>query len=307
MKKYLSLLLIPLLMAACSPTQQPSNSNPGDDTGGDVNPGGDTPVEDPDVVEDDDSIIKSISLDKTVLFVVNGTRSSSLLVSYNSTRELTLDEKDVTWTSDDTSIATVDAYGRVSGVALGGTTIVCTTKIGNRKARCSVYVVSSLDDIQKEYQRVDDPSTLKNNDIIIIAAANDNKVASIENQASKLFAESATFNNDKSVLLTYGANTAEFILGDKEERGFTLESQEGYYLAGFNLERMGFVKTKGNIDWHFTLEDGNLYIETHNDVRGWIMFNKDLNNNNGGFTLYERETANNYIYFPTIYRLTIVM
>ena len=296
MKKYSFLLLIPFLMASCS--SSPTNQEAG----------GNTPIpeDDSDIVIEDDSIIQSISLDKTSLFVVNGSRASSLIVSFNSTRELTLDEKDVIWTSNNESVASVDAYGRVSGHSLGEATVTCTTRIGNRKARCNVYVVNSMDEIQTEYQRVDDPSTLKDKDIIVIDAPNDNKVASIEAKSSKLLAEAATFSSDKSKLLTFGDKASEFILGDKEEKGFTLESQEGYYLAGFNLERMGYVKTKGNIDWHFTLEDGNLFIETHNDVRGWIMFNKDLNNNNGGFTLYERETPNQYIYFPTIYRLTIV-
>ena len=36
------------------------------------------------------------------------------------------------------------------------------------------------------------------------------------------------------------------------------------------------------------------------------MFNKDLDNKNGGFTLYEREEPNEYVYMPTVYRLTKV-
>ena len=48
----------------------------------------------------------------------------------------------------------------------------------------------------------------------------------------------------------------------------------------------------------------DLYIDTYNDVRGWLMFNEDLGDL-GGFTLYE-STPTFDLYMPSIYRLTLV-
>jgi hypothetical protein len=48
--------------------------------------------------------------------------------------------KAVTWTSGNTSIATVDENGRVTGVAVGNTTITVTTKDGSKTATCDVTV-----------------------------------------------------------------------------------------------------------------------------------------------------------------------
>ena len=333
MKKKLLLLLPFLLLAGCGnttpsgdptdptdpgvvdptdPTDPTDPSEPVDPTDptDPVDPTDPTdPVDptEPEEEEESDCKLKSISINPKELILELNERQG-LIVDYVSTEELDFDagEKDVAWESLDSSIATVDQYGRVKGVSVGNTVIVCTSVLGSRKARCNVTVVASKADLKYEYQRVDDPSTLKEKDTIVLAAYNDNQVASIETKSSKLFGDTATFSSNGDKLLSFGENTAQYYLGDNGERGFTLEAQNGMYLAGFNLERMGYVKNKGNIDWKFTLYEGNLYIKTYNDVRGWIMFNKDLNERTGGFTLYEREEANDYIYFPTIYRLTLV-
>ena len=52
--------------------------------------------------------------------------------------------KEVTWVSDKPTIATVDANGKVKGVALGEATITVTTKDGNKTATCKVTVVDKI-------------------------------------------------------------------------------------------------------------------------------------------------------------------
>jgi uncharacterized protein YjdB len=54
--------------------------------------------------------------------------------------------KSVTWRSSDTSIATVDASGKVTGVAAGSATITVATQDGNRTADCAVTVTASGSD-----------------------------------------------------------------------------------------------------------------------------------------------------------------
>ena len=56
--------------------------------------------------------------------------------------------RNVTWTSDDPNIATVDENGNVTAVKAGKTTITVTTEDGNRKASCAVTVTANA--AQKE-------------------------------------------------------------------------------------------------------------------------------------------------------------
>jgi uncharacterized protein YjdB len=49
--------------------------------------------------------------------------------------------KQITWTSEDETVATVDNYGEVTGEALGETTITITTTEGKFSDTCTIYVV----------------------------------------------------------------------------------------------------------------------------------------------------------------------
>lgn len=53
------------------------------------------------------------------------------------------DDRDVTWSSDDTDVATVDTNGKVVGVGAGSATITVTTDDGDFTATCTVTVPSS--------------------------------------------------------------------------------------------------------------------------------------------------------------------
>ena len=50
-------------------------------------------------------------------------------------------EKEVSWKSDDTAVATVDDEGVVTAVKTGATTVSCTTKDGGFVAKCTVRVI----------------------------------------------------------------------------------------------------------------------------------------------------------------------
>lgn len=51
--------------------------------------------------------------------------------------------KNVTWTSSDSNVATIDSNGKVTAVAAGTTTITATTADGNKTATCAIIVQNS--------------------------------------------------------------------------------------------------------------------------------------------------------------------
>ena len=102
-----------------------------------------TPTEVPDT-----NPVKGIQLDCT---------SKTLSIGESFTLKATLTPADatiqtITWTSENTAVATVDANGVVTGVGKGTTTIVATTKSGNFKAKCEItcaegYTVTSQEQL----------------------------------------------------------------------------------------------------------------------------------------------------------------
>jgi uncharacterized protein YjdB len=62
--------------------------------------------------------------------------------------------KTVSWTSDNTSIATVDSYGLVTGVAAGSATITVTTQDGGITATCTVTVGTTNISVVKPQEKI---------------------------------------------------------------------------------------------------------------------------------------------------------
>lgn len=74
--------------------------------------------------------------------------TTSLVVGANETLTATVaptnaTDKTVTYKSSDTSVATVDSTGKVSGVKAGTADITVTTKDGSKTAECTVTVTAA--------------------------------------------------------------------------------------------------------------------------------------------------------------------
>lgn len=82
--------------------------------------------------------LKGISLDKTT-GALNKNASEKLTVSYDPAG--TTDDKTVSWTSSDPSIAAVDKDGNVTGIKAGTATITAT--VGEKTATCA-YTISEI-------------------------------------------------------------------------------------------------------------------------------------------------------------------
>ena len=83
--------------------------------------------------------VTGVSLNKTSLSIVEG--ETETLVAAVVPTDAT--NKNVTWKSGDTSIATIDRKGVVSAVKAGTTDITVTTEDGNKSAICKVTVKSA--------------------------------------------------------------------------------------------------------------------------------------------------------------------
>lgn len=80
--------------------------------------------------------VTGVTLNKTTLKLTKGT-SETLTATIAPTNAT---NKKVTWTSSDEAVATVDASGKVTGVAKGTATITVTTENGGHTATCTVEV-----------------------------------------------------------------------------------------------------------------------------------------------------------------------
>ena len=87
--------------------------------------------------------LDSISLNKSnATLNVNGTVKLSVFYSPSNTT----DSKSIIWSSNKTSVATVDSTGRVTAKATGTATI--TAKVGNKTATCTVTVTTTIPTIK---------------------------------------------------------------------------------------------------------------------------------------------------------------
>lgn len=86
------------------------------------------------------SEVTGVALDKTALELDKG--ESYTLKATVSPAEA--ENKDVTWKSSDTKVATVDASGKVTAVAPGSATITVKTEDGGKTATCAVSVAGAV-------------------------------------------------------------------------------------------------------------------------------------------------------------------
>jgi len=82
--------------------------------------------------------VTGVSLKSTTSLVVGGTETLSVVIE-----PPTATNKTVTWSSGNSSVATVSANGTVTAVAAGTATITVKTADGNKTADCVVTVVTS--------------------------------------------------------------------------------------------------------------------------------------------------------------------
>ena len=311
MKKSLAILFfLSLLLVGCSTKGgNAGNSHSGNNNNSGLS-GTTNTTSAPEAIEDDDCPIQSISLNPKEITVQVGKRTDSITVDFLP-NTLDLDTKQGVWSVADTSIATIDEYGRVTGVSKGRTVATFITNVGARRANCSVVVYNSGESVTKEYQKVDDMDSISSGDIIVFACPEKGVTATTHRTDGYLSFATSTFSGDKNKLTSLGTDTAEFFVGQGEEGGLTLEADvDGVskYLCAKYLKNITFVPKHGAIDWsfeHTSFEDGssegNYVYSVYDSIEGWLMFNAKANR----FTLYDSSVQVD-MFLPTIYRLTTI-
>lgn len=91
------------------------------------------------------ALIEGVYLDQSEMTVDRGTDSqlTATILPLDTT-----EDKTITWASSDSSVATVDATGKVTGVKIGSSTITAT--VGEHTASCSVTVAALIHSISMD-------------------------------------------------------------------------------------------------------------------------------------------------------------
>ena len=108
--------------------------------------------------------VTSVSLNKTTASLTEG-ESLTLTASINPSNAT---NKNVTWKSSNTSVATV-SNGKVTAVKAGSATITVTTKDGNKTATCSVTVNEKVYPVSGVYLNKTSVSVVVGNKLTLVA------------------------------------------------------------------------------------------------------------------------------------------
>ena len=261
--------------------------------------------------EIDTSKIDSISLSDHNIEIKAGKRSDAPLVyfKYNVPEsEITDKDKEVSWEISDKSLASVDEYGRVTGISYGKTILTCTSKEGKRRAYATVYVYDNDHPISKKWKKISDTSDLEIGSELIIADPQTNKAANENDTGMYLHSCDVTSSSDGSELINFG-DAARFVLGEdyRGRNGYTLEAygrKDGSYLATTHTEKISFYDTPkvSAVLWDI------FYDKTENcwDIRsativdGWLMYNVLADR----FTTYTSNEQTGKMHVVSLYKLS---
>lgn len=210
----------------------------------------------------------------------------------------------VSWSSSNTSVATVSSTGLVTGVSAGTATITVTTSDGNKTATCAVTVTQP---VLKTYKLATSVAPGKS---YLIANGNSGSVYLLSNEANgsrKLKGVSATVTNSKiSISSTVEAKTLFSVnltvSGNSVTTGWSINGQ---YLYSDNASglRMNTVSTldrfwhwNNNKFWQFKSTSSDGYTDTSSEYKYYLTLSgTDFTDNHVSTTSIESSNI------PSIY------
>lgn len=216
------------------------------------------------------------------------------------------------WDSSNSNVASVSEYGKVTAKAIGTAFITYRASTGDTSKRCVVHVYDNNATIETSWVKVADMDSIKNGDIIVFADSTLGVAARATKLSGYILPTATSFSADGNKIVTLGEDAAEFFVGETNEDGiYTLETQDGYYLAGRKTDKgtaLSVVKTKGQINWFFETPEGydkGFCVNADLVDDYWLMFNK-ISNSDIRFNLYDSNETELMI-LPTIYRKEIII
>lgn len=260
---------------------------------------------------EEEEIVKSISFPHSKYDVQVG-KKTNLNVVFNPELDYGIYEKymDGVYASSDTSVAEVTQYGVVTAKKEGKAVITFTTNEEHKVAACTFYVWNSLDNIERQFIRVDDVDTIDVGDELILACPDFGMAASINIKSGYIVPVSCTFSGNR--ITSYDEDTALYYVGPSDESDvLTLETQTAEYLAGKDTTvgpgLLYSANGKAQKNWIFEKPEGyDEYFCVNYDLEDdyWLMFNK-INDSDIRLNLYD-SNEQTLMKKPIIYRNTIV-
>ena len=317
MKKFVTLLILttPLLIASCSSSTNNGSSNTLSSSQNDTNTSITSQTTNSNTSTSeyiDNSKIASIKLNVNEVDVKVGSKTYQLTVTYSYNvpdSEIETVNKDVNWSSSDSSIASVDQYGRVTAKAVGSAVITCTTVEGSKKAFATIYTYDDDHPITKKWMKITSDDDLTLGGQYIFACPQEGVAAGTDDTGMYLHSESVNYSTDKNEILSVGL-AARFILGNDDKReGYTLEvpeREDGTYLGATNTKKVSFFTKVNTIQvlWgiYYDTEQSCWDIRPTSNVDGWFMYDK----NKDGFSIYQSNEIDHAMYVVSLYKLVSV-
>ena len=221
--------------------------------------------------------VTSVTLNKTELdLIVEAHEQLTATVLPNDATN-----KNVSWSSDNTAVATVSDNGLVTAVGEGKATITVTTEDGNKTATCTISVTAPAggdDDGDCEYvwELVTDASKLKEGDEIVIAAKDYNYALSTT-QNNNNRGQAAIIKSGTTITFGDGVQVITLQEGVSYNGTFVFYTGSGYlYAAGANSNN--YLKTNSttiaNGDWSISVTNNTAFITAcGNATRNVLKYN----------------------------------
>lgn len=193
-------------------------------------------------------------------------------------------DKSVTWSSNNTSVATVSSTGLITAITAGNATITVTTVDGNKTATCTVTVTPAVTYTYKL------ATSMEVGKKYLIANGNSGSVYLLTNESGgsrQLVGTAVTVSNNKITITSAVKSKAEFECvryTSGNDITITVKSNNAYlYTDNSNGLRMNSPATldrfwhyQDNKFWQFKSTSNNGYTDTSSEYKYYL----ELNNSN---------------------------
>ena len=177
-------------------------------------------------------------------------------------------EQTITYHSDNETVATVDANGKVTGHAQGDAVI--TASIGGKSGSITIHVVAA-----STFAKVFDPSDLAAKDTIILATIyNDNGIiaGSLNGKKLNVLTEGVTVTATEA----YADDALRLVLGTlKNKTGFTLQPVGSTKVLAENNNDLSLENTTStkNLTWKFVADGSNgVYVQNVGNTNAYFKY-----------------------------------